>query len=288
MRGLVVEVSARTFDIPYECPCCGAEPDAEVAVTAKASGRSLLFPYCKRCVRHARAWDASGVTSAGAMVLGILAAIVVALLTRVLFGLAVFVVATSLAWFVRTRSRRDAAALKGASCASAGLAVEYRGWTGTTHAFTFESPTFAARFAEQNTTRLANQTPQLTKLIEGYRKARLAVPTPALAVGVAPPPLGAREWLSRLEATEGTFARRVQLQRALDMIDDGLARRELIQTVARIELAPVIGKLQRTTSVAAKRRLLDQTIARVRDANLSDELQAAQLAQLEARLAELT
>ena len=104
---------------------------------------------------------------------------------------------------------------------------------------------------------------------------------------MAPPPLTARDWEVRLEATRGTVARRIQLQRALEMIEDTRPRRELIQTVARIELAPLLDKLQRLSSPAAKRSLLATAIEQIRTDNIPDELQAAELEKLQARLAEL-
>jgi hypothetical protein len=151
----------------------------------------------------------------------------------------------------------------------------------------FESPTFAARFAEENKSILANPSAQLQRLLEGYHRARLAVPTPAVATGTAPPPMDARGWLARLESTDGTLARRVQLGRALDMIEEAPQRRELIQTVARLELAAVLERVQRESSTSSKRQILEEALARVRDDNLAEELQAAEVKELETRLAEL-
>jgi hypothetical protein len=287
MRGVVVEVSARKFTIPFECPCCGAPPNDEVPIVASGPAQRVLVPYCKRCLAHARALEASGVASAGVMVLGIFAAIVVAVVVALWLAALVFVLAAVLGWWLRTARRRAADAGKGASCATTGFAIGYLGWTGTASNFVFASPTFAARFAEQNEPVLANVSPQLRKLVDGYHRARLAIPTPAVAAGVAPPPLTARDWIARLESTKGTFARRVQLQRALEMVDEAHPRRELIQTVARIELAPLLARLQDLTSPAAKRSLLETSIEEVRADNIADELQAAELRELQARLAEL-
>lgn len=287
MAVVIVELAARKFALPFECPCCGAPPDTELRVTAKATGQGLEFPYCARCVTHAEKWDASGVASAGVMVLAIVAAVVAAIKLSVLLAIGIFVVAASLAWILRSARRAAAKAGCGESCATPGHAVTYVGWSGSTSSFSFASPTFAARFAEANPSLLANATPQLRKLLDGYRKARLAVPTPAVAAGVAPPPLTAREWLARIEATTGTVARRVALQRALEMIEEPQPRRELIQTVARIELAPLLDKLHRQSSPAAQRTLLATAIEQIRADNISDELQAAELEKLEARLAEL-
>jgi len=256
-------------------------------VTAQATRQSLAFPYCKRCTTHLHQWETSGVASAGLMVLAILAVIGLAVAGMFLLAIGVFVVGASLAWVLRSSRRAAAKAACGESCATPGHAVTYLGWSNATHRFSFASPTFAARFAEANQSLLANETPQLRKLLDGYRKARLAVPTPAVAAGVAPPPLTARDWIARLESTSGTVMRRIALLRALEMIEEPQPRRELIQTVARIELAPLLDKLQRQSSPAAKRTLLNAAIAQIREDNIPDELQAAELEKLEARLAEL-
>lgn len=279
MRGVVVEISAHRFGIPFECPCCGAPPAAEIRV----GPRGLLFPYCKRCAAHARAWDNSGVASALAMVITIVATIVTAVTAGALIAIGVFVAGATGAWFVRTSRRTAAEAMRGASCAATGIAVVAQGPL----SFTFESPTFAARFAEENKSLLAHPSPQLQRLVEGYHRARLAIPTPAVAAGIAPPPLNAREWLTRLETTQGTLARRVQLARALEMIEEAHSRRELIQHVARHELAPVLAQLSRTTSAAGKKQLIEDSLAKIRLDNLSEELEAAQLQELQGRLSEI-
>jgi hypothetical protein len=287
MGAVIVELASRKFALPAECPCCGATPDAELPVTSASTRHTLLFPYCQRCVRHARIWDGSGVGSAGVMVLAITGAIGAAISGAFLLAGGVFILGAVIAWILRQSRRGAAKAGCGESCATPGTAVTYFGWTGATSSFSFASPTFAARFAEANTDLVANHTPQLRKLLDGYKKARLAVPTPAVAAGVAPPPLNAREWMTRIESTTGIVGRRIALQRALEMIEDAHSRRELIQTVARIELAPLLDKLQRQSSPAAKRTLLNAAIKQVREDNIPDELQSAVLEKLEARLAEL-
>lgn len=279
MRGVVVEISAQRFGIPFECTCCGAPPTSEVRV----GERALLFPYCTRCVTHVQAWDRAGIASAFAMVITIVAAAVAAFTAGMLAALAVFVVGASAAWFVRMSRHKAATAQRGASCSATGIAITAHGPT----SFTFESPTFAARFAEENKAQLANPSAQLQRLLDGYHRARLAVPTPAVATGTAPPPMDARGWLARLESTEGTLARRVQLGRALEMIEEAHQRRELVQLVARRELAPILDRVARESTTAGKRQLLESALARVRNDNLSEELQAAEAKELEARLAEL-
>lgn len=288
MRGVVVELSAQRFGIPYECTCCGATPpNAEVPVPPRAAGPTLLFPYCKRCIEHARMYEAARTSSTLAMVIFVVASVVCAVKIGLLAGAVVFVVGVAASWWLRTWRQKVAALKRGASCASTQLAVEYRGWNGATHALAFESPTFAAKFAEENKPLLASPSPQLQRLVDGFHKARLAVPTPAIAAGVAPPPLTHRDWLVRLEGTEGTLSRRVQLQRALDMTEEAHPRRELIQAVAKTELAPLLARLQRLTSPAQKKAVIQQSIARIREDNIPEELQAAELQELQSRLAEL-
>lgn len=272
--------------MPFECPCCGASADSDTQVKAE-NGQGVDVPYCKRCLDHIAAWDSAGVASTGVAVLGVFIAVVVGMAKSPLYGFCAFALAVVLASWLRTKRRAAAANACGPSCAAPRVALAYLGWSGTTTGFSFESPTYAARFAEANAQILANETPQLNKLIEGYRKARLAVPTPAVAAGVAPPPMNAKDWLARIESTQGKVARRVALGRALEMISEPQPRRELVQTAARIELAPLLDKLQRLSSPAAKQQLLVTSLEQLPADNLPDELEAALRESLQARLAEL-
>lgn len=287
MVAVTVELAGRNYTVPFECPCCGAVPDAELRVTSRPTGRSVAFPYCARCVEHARRWDGAGVPTAGVMVLALAGTVGAAIAGAFLVAAGLFVGGAVLGGVLRSSRRAAARAGCGESCASPGVALVYLGWSGTTNGFSFASPTYAARFAEANPSLLANVTPQLRKLIDGYHKARVAVPTPAVAAGVAPPPLTAREWLARLEGTRGTVARRIALARALEMTAAADERRELVQAVARLELEPLYARLQRETRPAARRALLEAAIEEIRADNIPDELQAAELDKLEARLAEL-
>lgn len=287
MAAVTVELAGRKYTVPFECPCCGAVPDAELRIIARATGKGAAFPYCARCVEHARRWDGAGVPTAGVMVLALAGTIGTVIAGAFLVAAGVFVGGAVLGGVLRSSRRAAARAGCGESCAAPGVALAYLGWSGTTSGFSFASPTYAARFADANPALLANVTPQLRKLIDGYHKARLAVPTPAIAAGVAPPPLTAREWLARLESTRGTVARRIALARALEMVEDPQPRRELIQTVARLELEPLYARVQRETRPAARRALLVAAIEEIRADNIADELQAAELEKLEARLAEL-
>ena len=71
------------------------------------------------------------------------------------------------------------------------------------------------------------------------------------------------------------------------MIDPPPERRELVQTVARLELAPMLDKLQRSPSPAAQKALLLTFLEQLRTENISDELEAAMTTALDARVKEL-
>jgi len=50
MRGVVVEVSATRFGIPFECPCCGpTPPNSQISNTAPQTGQAFPFPVANRC-----------------------------------------------------------------------------------------------------------------------------------------------------------------------------------------------------------------------------------------------
>jgi hypothetical protein len=280
MSGLTVQVSARRFTIPFECPCCGAPPDSELRVprqrganAAPDSAAGLDVPYCSRCARHAEAWDHAGVGSAAVLVLGVIAFVVISLvLARPLFGLLALVASIPIALAVAGARRKKAKAQCSESCAAPGLALQYLGWNGTLTSIAFESLTYAARFAEQNTGAVL-ETPQLRKLLDAHRIARLQVPTPAAAVSVSAAPTPA-EWKRKIEEARGPVARRTALVRALDAIADGEARKELVRAAAEREVA----------GVGASREDVEAALAAVQAENVPEELQAEVIAMLEARL----
>ena len=288
-RQVLVEVSSRRFTIPHECPCCGAVPDTELPISLTAgrplaaeTARSILVPYCQRCVGHAQRWDASGVASAGILLAGLVAGIALALAVHVIAGVAAVAVATPLAYVARQVRRGKAKAACGESCVGPGRALSYLGWSGTTTAFDFESHAYSARFAEANPTLLASPSPQLSKLLEGHRVARLAVPTPAASV-VVPPPATLADWIAKLEAAVGAVSRRVTLSRALDALTD-LAERQLVIMKAKdLEVVPILADLEGLEGPQQKQRL-QRAIDDVRADNIPEALQVAILFDLEARL----
>jgi len=290
MAGVVVEISSRRFQVPFECPCCGAVPDSELAVAVARSNehvvspdsaRHLEFPYCARCVSHVMTWDLAGVVSAALMLAGILASLALVFANHVVTGVGFFllmfgVASAQLAW-----RRRRARAACSAACAAPGCAVAYLGWSGTTSSFVCRSPTYTARFAEHNLPALANVSPQLAHLLEGLRVARLAVPTPA-ATSLAPS-LDARGWLAQIEHAPTRVARRHHLRAALQLVHDPAAQQDLLAAATRADLAPVLARLDRLT-VAARRAYVETQMAAVRADNLPAELEQAELELLKAQL----
>ncbi len=290
MAGLIVQVTGRRFAIPFECPCCGAPPDTELHVprargahAAPDSAAAIDFPYCSRCMRHAAAWDHAGVGSALVLVLGVVAFIAVSLVAaRPLLGLFALLAAIPIALIVAGARRRRARAGCTEACASPGIALAYHGYNGTLTSIAFESLTYAARFAEHNTG-IVLETPQLRRLLEGHRIARLQVPTPAAAVSMSAAPTPA-EWRAKITSAKGPLARRTALTRALDALPDDASRRDLVAAATEAELADTLAKA-RALSGPAKRQHLEAAIAAVRADNIPEPLQAAELEQLEAALA---
>ena len=127
---------------------------------------------------------------------------------------------------------------------------------------------------------MASPSPTLSKLLEGHRVARLAVPTPAASV-VVPPPATLADWVAKLEASVGALSRRATLARALDALTD-LAERQLVIMKAKdLEIAALdlagLDPLQ-------QRQRIEGAIAEVRADNIPEALQIAILYDLESRI----
>jgi hypothetical protein len=186
-----------------------------------------------------------------------------------------------LAWTFKAVGRRRARGRCTASCATPGSAVSYLGWSGSTSAFGFESPTYTARFAEHNTAKLVSVTPQLRQLLEAHEVARRQVPTPASAQRVVPPPLDTEGWRALLGREQRTIARRIALGRALETIRDPSARDVLVAAVCQAEIAALTTRLGAASPVVRRRRIRE-AIVEVRTDNLPPELAQAKLRELEA------
>ena len=292
MSGVIVEVSGGAFTIPFECPCCGAAADSELTVpprpgaghTFDSPAPGIEFPYCRSCVAHARAWAGASTAATDVALLGVAVGVIAALASRLALGIAAALAAIPLAMLLANRRRARAKAACGPACASPGIAVAYLGWSSGVRAFAFESPTYTARFAEQNAAELVRGNPRLHALIEGHRIARLVVPTPAAAVSVVSAPPTVAEWIGKLEDAPSRFACRHTLQRALEVVHEPAERDRLIAAACRLELAPVLDKIDDRSSAAARRAQLEAALVQVRAGNLGRELREAAVRELEGRL----
>jgi len=285
VSGLLVEVNARRFAVPFECPCCGAVPDTELAVPLAPSrdrpaspetAHALGFPYCRSCVAHAARWDAVKNVETGIKVLGLIAGIILGLAVHWAAGLGAFVVAVVLAVVVGRASRAKVKAGCGPSCASPGLALAYHGWSGNSSTLAFESHVYAARFAEQNAAKLVNVSAVLRQVLEGHKLARLAVPTPAAAIRTVPAAATVAEWIGRIESAPGRVARLDWLSRSLDAFAESTDRVALVASAAKLELAAFGGD--------SDPRAIQQAIIAARADNIPEELRDEVVRQLEARL----
>jgi hypothetical protein len=282
--GIVVEVNARRFAVPYECPCCGAVPDAELSIpltpdrarpASPETAHELGFPYCKKCIVHVARWDSIKNVETAIKVLGLLAGIVLGLTVHWGVGVGAFAVAVAASLLIGRASRAKATAACGESCATPGIAVHYLGWSGNASAFNFDSHVYAARFAEQNTSKLGNVDPVLRKVLEGHKLARLAVPTPAAAVRTVPAAATVADWLDRIQTAPGRVARLDWLARSLDAFPEGADRRALVDAAAKLELAAIS---------ADQPQQVQKAIIAARADNIPEELRDEVVRQLEARL----
>ncbi|MBA3499124.1 MAG: hypothetical protein M4D80_15935 [Myxococcota bacterium] len=295
MNRITVEICSRTFVYPSECPCCGADPDGELPIPYKASKRTIaedttrevLFPYCARCVEHVLVWEAGSMASALIMLTGIAGALAIGLSQNGLRGLAVFFAVISVAVFVTSIVQSRARSRCLPSCATGGRAVIFYGWSGSTTMFAFESATYTARFAEENANNLVSVGSLLRHLLEAHKVARLQVPTPARATRTVSPPRDLRQWIASLEQARTRVARRIQLCRALDVVIELDERAALVQIVSRAELVPLFERIEGAPA-ATQRRELQRALTDARADNLTSELRAAKLRELEHRLGSLS
>jgi len=294
MQGTKVEVTSRRFAVPLDCPCCGATPDAEISVAlarrardraSSDSARGVDFPYCRFCVDHVERWESGGVVSAGLIVLGLVVGAGVAAVSSPVIGVTAAVAAIVFAAVLATSRRGQAKRAMRESCSAPGRAIEYLGWDGSASGFRFDSISYAAKFAEQNSSKLVED-PTIRKLLERYKLARIAVPTPAAAVAI-PPPLDVGDWIAKIAKTTGRVARRGELSRALEAFREPREREQVIRAVSAIELAALLAPLEQLASAADKQRHLRTAIEQVRYDNIPDELQQEMLRDLEGRLSRL-
>lgn len=289
--GPVVEVSSRRFAYPAQCPCCGAAPDSELRVpvtptpgrdVAADSASALEFPYCQRCVAHVKRWHDAGVVPTGIALAGLITGIVLAFVMSILIGALVAVAAIFVAYGLINHRRGQVLAACGPSCASPDVAVAYHGWTGKSSAFAFRSHAYTARFAEDNTVLLCQITPQLKRLLDGNRVARLQVPTPAASMAV-PPPRSAKAWIEKIERGTSRVGRLTDTQIALDLTGEDAEKQDILRAATKAEMAPIHAKLGKLSG-GARTSYLEQKMIELAADNMPPELQRAVLAELEALL----
>lgn len=208
-------------------------------------------------------------------------------------GLAVFGASIPAALILAAQRRAQAKASCGPACVIASPAVNYLGWSGSVSTFEFAAMMYAGRFAQRNARNLINVSAELRHILDDPALAPPAVyVAPQIRVvrdeqrGSARDPV--LEWIARIEGYKGPVARRNALERALAEINDSRAREQLVLAASKIEVAAVLDKVDTLASPAAKKRHLQKTIADIRADNIPDELQAAELQQLEERLRSLT
>lgn len=277
-----VEVKSRSFTLPADCPCCGKASDTETTVplarearghAATDTARAVDFPYCRACLSHVVMWDSAGVVSAGVIVGAIVLAIVATVVAGPAAGLAVLAAGVVAAILLATSRRGGAKRAMREACSAPHLAVHYLGWTGGATALAFDSMSYAAKLAELNSSQLVED-PRVRTLLDRYKLARIAVPTPAAPVATIPPPLEVGDWVTRLATTPGRVARRAALVRALDVLHAPKERDQVIRAVAAIEVAALLASLDNS---------VERAVEQVRADNLPEELRAAVLRDLEAR-----
>ena len=294
MPATLVEISGRHFDIPLDCPCCGAAPDTEIAVPLARNARdrladsvaSVAFPYCRHCVAHAARWESAGVIFSGWIVIGVLGLVILAIASELAIGLCVLIAAGLLGAVIATSRRAQARQAMRESCGSVGRSVAYLGWSGASTGLAFESISYGAKFAERNAPRLVED-PRIRRLLDKYKLARIAIPTPAAAVTVIPPPLGVGEWIAKLATTSTRVARRSGLAAALEVLPEARERDQLVRAVCAIETAAYVAPLDKLASNAAKQRHLRTTIEQIRRDNVPEVLQQLLVSELEQRLSKL-
>lgn len=281
---LHVSICSRLFAYPAQCPCCAdPAPASELGIRLGPSDRTVaadtahevLFPYCRRCVEHVAIGDAASAAYAFAMWSGILGGLVTGLLFGARHGLFVLGAAIAVAILVASIIQSRARAGRRAACATAGRAVVYRGWSGSTSTFGFASAAYAAQFAALNAQDLVTSDTPLDELLAA--RPRLAHPFAAVNVTA---------WLDDVAQQPTRIARRMVLVRALEAVANPAARRAIADAVSRAELGPMFAQLD-GLSRGARRQQLTRAIADARADNIPDELRDAKLRALTSRSFEL-
>jgi hypothetical protein len=307
---MLVKISARKLTIPPRCVCCLADPDASFdAIYTRQRGkrvittdtRSWTFPYCTRCVGHAKAYQSIGAGAFATWLLGVPLTIVFAVAASavgLVLGVTTFVVASLLTSRHRNRVKAQQCT---PHCASPGWAVRYLGWDGSVQAFHIESRPYAAQFARANMHKLVGVSQELQDLLRSdvllqsgasslssFEQSRATIGNQLTTRAPGTERQGdlLLHWIDRIESLKGPVARRNALNQALAELHDPAARRQLLVEASRIELRAVLDKVDSLKTPAAKKRHLQAAIEQVRHDDIPDELQTCEIAMLERALAD--
>jgi serine/threonine protein kinase len=146
-----VEVSGDKLIWPDRCACCLQQPTTHLRIEHTAPSGFLGLsqetkgwnvPYCSPCAEHVRLQDQRPGSGLGGMAFGGLLGGPIGMLIGL--GSAAASIIGAVDYYSKLES------LLKSTCASAGLAVAYRGWYKTTHAFTFLNRDYADFFLRQN------------------------------------------------------------------------------------------------------------------------------------------
>ena len=252
MRGVIVEVSSRKFGVPFECPCCGAAPETDMRVTRGRTGRALTFRTASGASRTSRRGTSAGVASAGVAVLGIVARIALAVHVSVRFGAVVFLVCGRRSLVLRLAGKTAAEATRVVHRVRRRARARYLGWSGR-RARSRSSRRRSPRGSPSRTRLLANDQPAAAQAPRRLSQGAARRPDACRRrrCRAAPADRARLDGAYREHRGQGRSPRRARTRARDDRRTPTTAR--AVQTVARLELAPLLDKLQRSSSPAAKK-----------------------------------
>jgi hypothetical protein len=311
-----VEVSGQIFSFPRMCACCLGAADTLTASATRTASRSDTgtwpFPFCTRCVDHARVWESGRPAGISAFVSGAvlavllgwatmtLAVVVLTSMVAIIAGVALF------AW-----RRAGAEALRSPGCACAGRAVEFLGWEGSIQRFEVLSEAYAAEFLLDNSRKAINVGPEAERAMQRLSQFRieqksaerarriekiteqrdepLANQGPlVLADGRLTDGQAFLQWVAKIESQRGPAARRAALDAGLRSLRTEEARDRLRLEASKIEVQAALDKVDGLKTPAAKLRTLQAALDAIRSDDVPDALQGEQIGWLEAAIAEVS
>jgi len=163
-----IQISAQRIAFPPVCCCCGRPADTTRTVVAwrtrgvrviRTQQRIWQVPYFVACNAHIRAADWRGAPVGLAILVALAALFLWAWRGPVVAGLAFAGCVLLLVWLfltIRAAIRRRQCP----TCARAGMAVRYYGWTSSIHTFDLASLAYCRMFIDANASKIVNLTPE--------------------------------------------------------------------------------------------------------------------------------